>query len=49
MISVGRDLVNQGTVLVAILQGKPGCLPDSKNVHAVHLEAWDVVSSLVEL
>ena len=49
MISVGRDLVNQGPVLVAILQGEPGGLPDSENVHAVHLEARDVVTSLIEL
>lgn len=48
MISVGRDLVNQGPVLVAILQGEPGGLPDSENVHAIHLKARDVVPALVE-
>ncbi len=49
MISIGRDLVDQGPVLVAVLQCEPGGLPDSEDVHAVNLEAGNVVTSLVEL
>ena len=49
MISVGGNLVNQWTILVAVLQGEFGGFSDSEDVHAIDLETRDIVSSLVEL
>ena len=49
MISVGVELVDQWPVLGAVIYGEPGGLSDSQDIHAIHLDTRDIVSSLVEL